>query len=124
MDSQACALDGSGGQTSSSSRSAGPSIFERSEPSPGPPIASESPLPSDTPDLQELREALENLPFVASADDVDLVGPIDVAGRDEILLGRIDPSNDDGRSWWITAVMDNLTRGGGLNALELADPIL
>lgn len=36
-------------------------LFERSEPSPGPPIASGSPLPSDTPDLQELREALEAL---------------------------------------------------------------
>ena len=73
---------------------------------------------------EEVREALENPPLVVSAEDPELLGPVDAAGREEVLLGRIDPAGDNGRSWWITAVMDNLTRGGGLNALELAEPIL
>lgn len=71
-----------------------------------------------------LREALESQSNVSSADDADLMGPIDAAGSGDVLVGRIDPADDTGRLWWITAVMDNLTRGGALNALALAESIL
>jgi aspartate-semialdehyde dehydrogenase len=71
-----------------------------------------------------LRETLESQTFVSSADEPDLLGPKDVAGGDDVLLGRIDPADDTGRRWWITAVMDNLTRGGALNALGVAESIL
>jgi aspartate-semialdehyde dehydrogenase len=51
-------------------------------------------------------------------------GPIDVAGRDEILVApaRSDPERPD--AWWLWAVMDNLTLGGATNAARLARELL
>lgn len=73
---------------------------------------------------EELRDLLTSRPLIESAEDPGRLGPIDVAGRSEVLLGPIDPDGDDGRTWWVTAVMDNLTRGGAWNALDVAGSLL
>ncbi len=69
------------------------------------------------PSVQAVRKALTASPFVEVADDPRHLGPIDAAASDKVLLGSI---RKDERGVWIWAVMDNLTRGGAVNALEIA----
>jgi aspartate-semialdehyde dehydrogenase len=76
---------------------------------------------------EELREALGDHPFNRLADDAELLGPVDAAASDEVIVGTVrrEPPRD-GRpaGTWIWAVMDNLTRGGALNALAIAEHVL
>jgi len=50
-------------------------------------------------------------------------GPITAAGRDEILVAPPKASHPDSGTYWIWAVMDNLTLGGALNALAIAQAV-
>lgn len=70
-----------------------------------------------------VREALAGQEDV-SLSDAAPPGPIDSAARDDVLVGSVqaDPGHPGG--YWIWAVMDNLTRGGALNAVEIADRLL
>ena len=58
-------------------------------------------------------------------DDGEQTGPnpIAAAGSKQVLLGAIEPAGPPGR-YWLRAVMDNLTRGGAVNALEIAAAVL
>ncbi len=47
-------------------------------------------------------------------------GPIAAAGSADVLLGPISPVAGRPGRYWLRAAMDNLTRGGALNALEIA----
>ena len=47
-------------------------------------------------------------------------GPIAAAGRNKVLLGPVAPVSGQPGRYWLRAVMDNLTRGGAVNALEIA----
>jgi len=69
-------------------------------------------------DAKALRKALAGHPVLETADDPKHLGPIDSAASDKVLVGSVRKSNDGG--FWLWAVMDNLTRGGALNALEIA----
>ena len=69
------------------------------------------------PSVQAVRKALTASPFVEAADDPRHLGPIAAAASDKVLLGT--PRKDE-RGIWIWAAMDNLTRGGAINALEIA----
>jgi len=69
------------------------------------------------PSVQAVRKALAASPFVEPAADPRHLGPIDAAASDKVLLGAI---RRDEHGVWIWAAMDNLTRGGALNALEIA----
>ncbi|MFQ5350515.1 MAG: hypothetical protein ACE5EG_08750 [Thermoanaerobaculia bacterium] len=61
-------------------------------------------------------------PWVAQA--VPGPGPIAAAGSKRILLGPVTPVAGRPGSYWLRAVMDNLTRGGSVNALEIAAAVL
>lgn len=50
--------------------------------------------------------------------------PVAAAGRNEILLGAISPAGGRPGRYWLRAVMDNLTRGGAVNAIEIAAAVL
>jgi len=50
-------------------------------------------------------------------------GPIDVAAREEVLVGSVRADSGAPGGYWIWAVMDNLTRGGALNAVEVAEHV-
>jgi aspartate-semialdehyde dehydrogenase len=67
-----------------------------------------------------LREALAAAPWVRWAEQEPL-GPVDVAGSDEVLVGHLRRHPRRPTSWWAWAAMDNLTRGGASNALALAE---
>ena len=70
----------------------------------------------------ELAATLTASGTVVAVDEEDRahLGPIDTANRDEVLLGAITPTGARPGAYWIWAVVDNLTRGGAQNALELA----
>jgi aspartate-semialdehyde dehydrogenase len=70
------------------------------------------------PSLPAVRKALAQSPYLAVADQPRHLGPIDAAAQDKILLGAL--RQDQAGGFWIWAVMDNLTRGGASNALEIA----
>ena len=72
------------------------------------------------------REALEAFPGVEVIDDPSLnrfPTPADVAGRDEVLVGRIrrDLASD---RLWLWQVSDNLRKGAATNAVQIAEELL
>jgi aspartate-semialdehyde dehydrogenase len=74
----------------------------------------------------DCRELLSGAPNVVVVDDpADGLYPlaIDVAGRDEVLVGRIrrDPSHERCLNLWV--VGDNLRKGAATNAVQLAELI-
>jgi len=69
------------------------------------------------PSVQAVRKALTASPFVEVSEDPRHLGPINAAASDKVLLGA---ARKDDRGIWIWAAMDNLTRGGAINALEIA----
>ena len=75
---------------------------------------------------EECRELLAAAPSVVVVDDpADGLYPlaIDVAGRDDVLVGRIrrDPSHERCLNLWV--VGDNLRKGAATNAVQLAELI-
>jgi len=84
-------------------------------------VETEQPLSAD-----EAREALARFPGVQVIDDVATRAfptPRDVAGRDEVLVGRI---RDDcaGEGLWLWEVSDNLRKGAATNAVQIAEVLL
>ena len=72
----------------------------------------------------DVRSILEHAPGVLIEDDPtarDYPTPLDVAGRDEVFVGRIrkDLSSEKGIALWI--VSDNLRKGAALNAVQIAE---
>jgi aspartate-semialdehyde dehydrogenase len=75
----------------------------------------------------EARELLRAAPGVKVVDDPGkgiYPLPLDAAGRDEVLVGRIrrDPSIERGLNLWI--VGDNLRKGAATNAVQLAERLV
>ena len=84
-------------------------------------------------DAKALRKTLGQHPFVELARKPNHLGPIDAAAHDKVLVGAVQEDSlapnipdDPGApgSYWLWAMMDNLTRGGALNALALAEEAL
>jgi aspartate-semialdehyde dehydrogenase len=73
----------------------------------------------------EAVELLRDAPGVLLVDDGDgYPTPLDAAGIDPVLVGRIreDPSEPGSLNLWITG--DNLRKGAALNAVQLAEILL
>lgn len=75
----------------------------------------------EDPGLAVIEETLESAPHLDRVIDTELLGPIDAANREEILLGPIDPVPQSPGTYQVWAVMDNLTRGGALNAVAILE---
>jgi len=73
-------------------------------------------------DARLVTERLSESRVIEVAEDGAHLGSKEAAGRDEILVGEVRVSPDGSCRIW--AVLDNLTRGGALNALELAEKII
>jgi aspartate-semialdehyde dehydrogenase len=77
-------------------------------------------------DSEEARTALAGSPGVEVVDDPsrDLFPtPIDAAGRDEVLVGRIRQPEGQPNAIVLFAVGDNLRKGAALNAVQIAERI-
>jgi aspartate-semialdehyde dehydrogenase len=70
---------------------------------------------------QAIRKAFNRHPYLEPAEHPKRLGPIDSAASEKVLFGTI--HKDDLGGFWISAVMDNLTRGGALNAVEIVEAI-
>lgn len=66
-----------------------------------------------------VRKALSVSPLLEVADKPKHLGPIDAAASDKVIYGNV-RKDEAGGGLWLWAVMDNLTRGGALNAIEIA----
>ena len=71
---------------------------------------------------QTIRKALASHLHLEAADKPRLLGPADAAARDKILYGNI-RKDEAGGGFWLWGVMDNLTRGGALNAIDIAEAV-
>ena len=76
------------------------------------------------PGLEAVRSAFEDHPIIELEDGDDAPGPIEAASRDEMLIGRIARDPQLPGSYWIWAVLDNLTCGGALNAVAILEKVL
>ena len=72
--------------------------------------------------LQAFRKVLAGHPYLATADKPRHLGPIDAAASDKVLYGTLRRDEATG-GYWLWAAMDNLTRGGALNAIEIAEAV-
>jgi aspartate-semialdehyde dehydrogenase len=73
----------------------------------------------------EAVELLRDAPGVRLVDDGDgFPTPLDAAGIDPVLVGRIreDPSEPGSLNLWITG--DNLRKGAALNGVQMAEVLL
>lgn len=70
---------------------------------------------------QAIRKAFNRHPYLQPAEHPKRLGPIDAAASEKVLFGPIQKDNLGG--FWIWAAMDNLTRGGALNAVEIVEAI-
>ena len=76
---------------------------------------------------QEARQALAAMPGVKVLDDPSqnqYPTPWNVAGTDDVFVGRIrkDASHPNGLAMWIA--LDNLRKGAALNAIQIAEELL
>lgn len=74
-----------------------------------------------SPTPQAIRKALKGNPHLEIASDPAHLGPIDSATTDKILVGSI--RQDAAGGFWFWVVLDNLTRGTALNAVEVAEAV-
>jgi aspartate-semialdehyde dehydrogenase len=77
---------------------------------------------SGDPSVQAIRKALAGHAHLEAADKPRLLGPIDAAASDKVFYGSV-RKDEAGGGFWLWAVMDNLTRGGALNAIEIAEAV-
>jgi aspartate-semialdehyde dehydrogenase len=75
----------------------------------------------------EAREILSRAPGVIVQDDPQAnlyPTPAEIAGRDEVFVGRIrkDVSHPNGLAMWVVA--DNIRKGAALNAVQIAEALI
>ena len=77
-----------------------------------------------SPNETDIEQAFDEHPLVDRLEKAALLGPIEAAAREEVLLGGVVAAPGNPGGYWLWAVMDNLTRGGAANALEIAEAVL
>lgn len=75
-------------------------------------------------DAKSLRRTLGKQSHLELAKKPSHLGPVDAAAHENILVGSVSEEPSTPGGFWLWAVMDNLTRGGALNAVELAQEVL
>lgn len=74
------------------------------------------------PGPQAVRKALSAHPHLEVFGKPRQLGPIDAAASDKVLVGHL-RRDEAGGGLWLWAAMDNLTRGGALNAIEIVEAV-
>jgi aspartate-semialdehyde dehydrogenase len=77
--------------------------------------------------VEQAREALRRAPGIVVLDDPskgEVPLPLQLAGRDEVFVGRIrrDPTVPHGLNLWVVA--DNLRKGAATNAVQIAEVLV
>ena len=71
----------------------------------------------------EVRKRIARSPAVSAVKQTDRLGPVAAANDERLLLGAVRAAATPG-GYWVWAAMDNLVRGGALNAIGLAEELL
>jgi aspartate-semialdehyde dehydrogenase len=77
--------------------------------------------------VDEARDALARSPGVAVVDDIAAgvyPTPLDAAGIDDVLVGRIRRPDGDDHALALFACGDNLRKGAALNAVQIAELVV
>ncbi|MEJ2086836.1 MAG: hypothetical protein P8Y44_14430, partial [Acidobacteriota bacterium] len=73
---------------------------------------------------EDILDRLLQSQYLELANKPEVLGPVDAASSERILFSPPRRSERRPDSFRIWSVMDNLTRGGALNALAIAEYIL
>lgn len=76
---------------------------------------------AEDPGIAAVRAALGEHPLIEFAEKDELLGTIDVAAHENLLVGRIEQASPGIYRIW--ALVDNLTRGGATNALGIFEAL-
>jgi aspartate-semialdehyde dehydrogenase len=71
--------------------------------------------------VEEAKEVLSDAPGAQLWDDSKVPTPLDSAGIDDVLIGRVRPTVGEPGGINLWAVGDNLRKGAALNAIQLAE---
>ncbi|MGA7614219.1 MAG: Asd/ArgC dimerization domain-containing protein [Thermoanaerobaculia bacterium] len=71
--------------------------------------------------VETIASALDQSVSIEVAATDEPLGTLDAAGKDQILIGRIQKAADIPGAFWIWAISDNLRRASALNAVMLAE---
>jgi aspartate-semialdehyde dehydrogenase len=72
----------------------------------------------------DLTAALSGREQVELAETPETVGPVAAATGETVLVGEIRSAAGQPGAFWLWAALDNLTRGGATNAIEIAARVL
>ena len=75
-------------------------------------------------DLRGAENALRSMAGVRLLEGEALPLPLEAAGRDEVLVGRVRQDPDSDRVLHIWVVADNLRKGAATNAVQIAEQVL
>jgi aspartate-semialdehyde dehydrogenase len=77
--------------------------------------------------VAEARDVIANAPGVQLRDDPAngvYPSPLEAAGIDDVLVGRIRRPEGHDDALWLFACGDNLRKGAALNAVQIAEAVL
>lgn len=77
--------------------------------------------------VEAARRALSSFPGVTVVDNPErweVPTPLDVAGRDDVLVGRLRRDLSSPNGLWMWVVSDNLRKGAATNAVQIARDVL
>jgi aspartate-semialdehyde dehydrogenase len=72
----------------------------------------------------EEQDELKASPYLDLGEGQDALGPIDVAGRETLLIGSIELRPGLPGAFWLWGAMDNLTLGGAANAVAIVEALV
>jgi aspartate-semialdehyde dehydrogenase len=75
-------------------------------------------------EVEDVVAALSGHERLELAETPERVGPVEAAVRDTVLLGEVRSAPGRPGGFWLWAALDNLTRGGASNAVEIAQRVL
>ena len=80
--------------------------------------------PMDSDEAKDLLSAMDGITVLDNPDNGEYPMPWDVAGEDDVFVGRIrqDISHPNGLVMWL--VSDNLRKGAALNSLQIAEELV
>lgn len=81
-------------------------------------------LGKETVTPEGVTEILATSPRIEVAPEPELLGPIDATRSSSLVVGEVRADHSSAGGFWIWSVMDNLVRGGAVNAVEIAEALL
>jgi len=73
---------------------------------------------------EQVRDALRAAPGLTFADGTSYATPLDVAGTDRVMAGRLRADLAHPNAWLTWVVSDNLRKGAATNAVQIAEAAL